>query len=346
MSTNDDLPQWAASAGEPAGEYMYRETPRRGQRVVTWLAAIAALAAMAVGGYLLAGYLDDNATTAATDSNGSTTADDTADDDTTDGDTADDDTAADAGDDEPTGAADDVAAASNEDAAEDEEAADADGESTDDDTADSDTADDTADSDTGDDTADDPADSDTADDTAGGSDSADTSQRTAVFRQGKLYLGGTVPSQEVADAILGKAAAVVGPENVEVDYDIDPDVPFDPNESTPLYVEDVVLFQFNSVSVDPQFVPILDLGVVLLAQNPQASVTVITRTDARGSESTNIKVATQRATAILEYWVSKGVDPSQVILDPRGEEGTSEDDDEQTAATQRRAEFFLTNILG
>jgi outer membrane protein OmpA-like peptidoglycan-associated protein len=171
------------------------------------------------------------------------------------------------------------------------------------------------------------------------------SERTAVLKAGTLYLRGRVPSQEIVDAIVTKAAAVIGEENVVVEYEIDPTTPFDPAESTPLYVEDVVLFPFNSSEIDTRFYPLLDLGVLLMSQNPQATVTVVTRTDARGSEAVNLEMATDRAEAVIDYWVGKGVDRNQVIADPRGEEGATEGADEEQAARERRAEFIITGLL-
>ena len=169
--------------------------------------------------------------------------------------------------------------------------------------------------------------------------------REAVFRDGKVYLTGAVPSEEVAQTIVAKAEAVVGPGNVINEYEIDPSSTIQPGDSAPLYVEDVVLFDFNSVEIAPPFLPILDLGTLLLSQNPQASVTVVTRTDAVGSEENNLEVARRRAQAVIDYWVSQGVDPDQIVADPRGEEGTSEEDDAETAARQRRAEFIITGLL-
>lgn len=174
---------------------------------------------------------------------------------------------------------------------------------------------------------------------------APQSERTAVLRGGTVYLQGRVPSQEIIDAIVERAAAVIGPENVVVEYEIDPTVPFDPGESTPLYVEDVVLFPFNSSEVDPRFYPLLDLGVMLLSQNPQATITVVTRTDAVGSEEVNLEMATKRAESIIEYWVGKGIDREQIIADPRGEELATENADEAQAAQERRAEFIITGFL-
>ena len=55
--------------------------------------------------------------------------------------------------------------------------------------------------------------------------------------------------------------------------------------------------------------------------------------------------STKRAQAIINYWLGKGVNPDQINADPRGEEGASENDDEQTAALNRRAEFIIAGLL-
>lgn len=171
------------------------------------------------------------------------------------------------------------------------------------------------------------------------------SGRQAVLRSGKVYLSGAVPSEEVGEQIEQKAAAVVGPENVVNGYTVDPAAVINPGESAPVYVDDVVLFPFNSVEVDPAFLPILDLGAVLLRQNPQATISIISRTDAVGSEEVNRKVAEQRGQAVINYWLLQGVDRSQVDIDARGEEGATVGDDERTASESRRAEFVVTGLL-
>ena len=200
-----------------------------------------------------------------------------------------------------------------------------------------------------DDAEEDPAATDEADadteDTTTDEATAVTEERRAIFKGGKVYLQGAVPSEEIGLAIQEKAAAVVGPDNVVNEYEIDPESVIVPGVGAPLYVEDVVLFEFNSVEVAQPFLPILDLGTLLLRQNPQATVTVVTRTDAIGSEAVNLDVSTKRAQAVINYWLGKGVSPDQIKADPKGEEGASEDDDEQTAALNRRAEFIIAGLL-
>jgi outer membrane protein OmpA-like peptidoglycan-associated protein len=59
-----------------------------------------------------------------------------------------------------------------------------------------------------------------------------------------------------------------------------------------------------------------------------------------------MEVSEQRAQAVIDYWVRKGIDPSRLIADARGETEASEDDDEETAALHRRAEFVIEGLLG
>ncbi len=307
MSDQDELPQWSAAAGQSAAHYVQPPERNRGRGVLFGVVGVAALFAMAALGYFLARSQSDS-TEASTDPAAPTVEDQTASDD-----------------DESTGADDEGGGA---------------GEQTGTDTS-AEGEDDTITVDV----------NESAESESGGDESqadgaaAGQSERTAVLKAGTLYLRGKVPSQEVVDAIVAKAAAVIGQENVVVEYEIDPTTPFDPAESTPLYVEDVVLFPFNSSEIDPRFYPLLDLGVLLMSQNPQATVTVVTRTDARGSEAVNLEMATDRAEAVIDYWVGKGVDRSQVIADPRGEEEATEGADEEQAARERRAEFIITGLL-
>lgn len=306
MSDQDELPQWSAAAGQSATHYVQPPKGNTGRGILFGVVGVAALFAMAALGYFLAQSRSDS-TEASTDPAAPTVDDDETATDDDDSATADDEGG---GDGEQTGTAaggeDDTITVDVDESGESES-----------------------------ETSESPADGATP----------GQSERTAVLKAGTLYLRGKVPSQEIVDAIVAKAAAVIGSENVVVEYEIDPTIDFDPGESTPLYVEDVVLFPFDSAQIDPQFYPLLDLGVLLLSQNPQATVTVVTRTDARGSEEINLEVAAERAEAVIEYWVGKGVDPDQVIADPRGEEQATEGADEEQAALERRAEFIITGLL-
>lgn len=164
--------------------------------------------------------------------------------------------------------------------------------------------------------------------------------RRAVFRGGQVVLEGRVPSQEVADEIAEKAGRVVGPENVVVGYEVDPDAPLP--SSAPLFVADRVLFDSGSSVVRPEFVPLLDLGVDLLERVPGSSLTVIGHTDEVGPEDFNLTLSQQRVDAVVAYLTDAGVDPTRITGVARGETdpipGAGLD-------ANRRTEFVVNDLL-
>ena len=182
---------------------------------------------------------------------------------------------------------------------------------------------------------------------ASSSSSADTETYTeAIFSGGIVYLRGRVPSEEIAAAIVERASAVMGPDNVVNEYVIDPTVPFDPNRGAPLYVEDLVLFESGSTKIGPQFIPLLDLGIVLMLQNPQVTITVIGHTDARGDEATNLILSQDRVQSVLDYWVLAGIDPERITVVAKGEDSPIADNSTSEGRRfNRRVEFIITGLL-
>jgi len=173
----------------------------------------------------------------------------------------------------------------------------------------------------------------------------DGEERRAVLRGGQVFLQGEVPSEEIAQEIVDRAAAVLGPENVINEYVINPDSSFP--ESAPLYVEDVVLFAFGSAEINPAFAPLLDLGVALMAQNESVVITVVSNTDSVGSEAFNMRLSERRADAVAQYWLAAGANPAQIATDPRGETNPIADNaTPEGAQANRRAEFIIAGLLG
>jgi OOP family OmpA-OmpF porin len=167
--------------------------------------------------------------------------------------------------------------------------------------------------------------------------------RYAVYTGGQVFLRGFVPSREIGDEIVAKAGAVIGPENVIDEYQVDPRAAMD--VALPVYIQDVVLFGFNSSELEPDFVPLLELAIIFLSQNPNATLTVVARTDAVGTQEANLELSQERAQAVIDYWLERGIDPAQIIADPRGEEVAVPEADEQAAALDRRAEFIVNGLL-
>lgn len=169
--------------------------------------------------------------------------------------------------------------------------------------------------------------------------------RTAVFSGGKVYLRGEVPSQEVADVISTRAAAVLGPENVVVEYEINPQAPVP--DSAPLYVDDKVLFEVGSDVINPGFTPLLDLGTALMQQTDTVRIAVVAHTDSVGTAEFNQLLSERRAEAVKAYWINAGIAESRVDAIGLGESIPQADNLNSTGrAANRRAEFIVQGILG
>lgn len=164
----------------------------------------------------------------------------------------------------------------------------------------------------------------------------------AVVRGGLVYLYGFAPNQESLENSIAITEAVMGPDGYVVERFVDPDTP--EVEGAPIYVDDKVLFGFNSTELDPAVLPILDLGVALMLQNPTAQMLIIARSDAIGSAEANLEVSQRRGDAVVDYWVSQGVERSRMTVEARGEADASESDSPEVAALNRSVEFVVSGI--
>jgi outer membrane protein OmpA-like peptidoglycan-associated protein len=176
-------------------------------------------------------------------------------------------------------------------------------------------------------------------------DATDQPVRWAEFSGGKVTLEGTVPDQATADEVRDKAGAVVGIDNVIVNYEIVAGAPRPP--SAPLYVRDSVLFAKNSVDINDAARGVLDLGVVLMSQNPQITIDIEGHTDSDGSDEMNQALSQRRVDVIFDYLVSQGVDPSRLTNQAYGESRPIADNaTAEGRSKNRRVEFQINNLLG
>ncbi len=75
-----------------------------------------------------------------------------------------------------------------------------------------------------------------------------------------------------------------------------------------------VLFETNSYKLKPELLPTLDSIAMYLRKQPQAEVTISGHTDNIGKESYNLNLSSQRAEAVAEYFLDKGIAPEQVTF--------------------------------
>lgn len=73
-----------------------------------------------------------------------------------------------------------------------------------------------------------------------------------------------------------------------------------------------VLFDFDKYNIKPEFYPMLDEAAKVFEMNPLLKVEVQGNTDNIGTAKYNMKLSMQRANAVLNYLVNKGVDRSRL----------------------------------
>ena len=149
---------------------------------------------------------------------------------------------------------------------------------------------------------------------------------------GEIILRGRVITQERLDETL----AIIAAAGVTAIDEMTVTPGFPDYRGLNVFLQDFVVFDFNSVELDPAFLPLLDATAQAFAVFPGLRVTVIGYADAVGLDSINQRVSELRAQAVVDYWVSQGVDPSRAPAIGRGAitgEGESQQD--------RRVEFLI-----
>jgi outer membrane protein OmpA-like peptidoglycan-associated protein len=172
----------------------------------------------------------------------------------------------------------------------------------------------------------------------------DDPTRRAVLKAGVVYLGGEIRSALDADTIAVKVAQIVGPDNVYMEYRVNPAAPVS-NEGI-LEVADLVLFESGSANLRSEFTPLLDLGVALMATNPKVTIFVRAHTDTDGPAPDNLALSELRAQAIVNYWIASGIEGDRVTGEGKGETQPIADESEPGGAQlNRRAEFVVRGLL-
>ena len=167
----------------------------------------------------------------------------------------------------------------------------------------------------------------------------------ALYIDSKLHMQGAVPSRAVADAVGAKVAAIIGPENVVDELDIDPTVPL--VRTVIVRLGPIVLFEPESNAIKSEYLAGFDQWAALLQQNPGLTLTIIGHTDPQGIASYNLVLAKRRAEAARARILANDVDPERVDTVSRGaEEPIASNATTAGRAQNRRIEFAVTGIFG
>lgn len=166
----------------------------------------------------------------------------------------------------------------------------------------------------------------------------------AVYRDGKLYLSGALPSRAIADAFVKKATEVIGAGNVFESYVIDRRAPV-PTDGR-VTIDEPFLFRTGSAAIDPGYESLLNLGVTVMRLNPQVTMQIIGYTDDTGSLAANLTLSRARAQAVANWISQRGIAPQRFILTGKGPaDPLASNATEQGRTQNRRIEVELLGLL-
>jgi outer membrane protein OmpA-like peptidoglycan-associated protein len=166
----------------------------------------------------------------------------------------------------------------------------------------------------------------------------------AVYKDGVLYLTGSIVSAEAAAEVRLKAQAVLPPERIQGELIVDPTAD---GPSGIVRAESGVLFASNSSRIQPNFYADLDLVVAVLTLTPEASVEIHGYTDSVGSDESNLQLATARVAAITDYLQQQGIAADRVIGVPHGEaDPVADNATSEGRAMNRRIDAIFRNLFG
>jgi outer membrane protein OmpA-like peptidoglycan-associated protein/tetratricopeptide (TPR) repeat protein len=83
---------------------------------------------------------------------------------------------------------------------------------------------------------------------------------------------------------------------------------------------DYVYYDFSKPNFDSSSKPVVDKTLEILKNNPNVKVVVVGHTDSRGPSFYNKVLSRERAKAVRNYLITKGIDPARIELEGKGEE--------------------------
>ena len=101
-------------------------------------------------------------------------------------------------------------------------------------------------------------------------------------------------------------------------------------------------FDFGSDAIKPEMRGVLDTFANSLRGDSNARLTIVGHTDSVGSPAVNDPLSIARARSVRDYLAERGVSPSRISIEGRGErEPIADNSTERGRAQNRRVEMFL-----
>lgn len=109
-------------------------------------------------------------------------------------------------------------------------------------------------------------------------------------------------------------------------------------ESGKTLIVDDINFETNKARILSESIAPLNEIVNVLTAQPKLKVEIVGHTDSHGDIISNQKLSEERAKAVADYFISKGIDPSRITRRGAGSTQPLGDDDQKN----RRVEFIFT----
>jgi outer membrane protein OmpA-like peptidoglycan-associated protein len=103
-----------------------------------------------------------------------------------------------------------------------------------------------------------------------------------------------------------------------------------------------VFFDVNKSTLRPESVQELERLVTILKENPTIKIQISGHTDSDGNDDTNMKLSDDRAGAVVQYLISKGIDTKRLTFKGYGEtKPIAPNDTPENKQLNRRTEFEI-----
>jgi outer membrane protein OmpA-like peptidoglycan-associated protein len=73
-----------------------------------------------------------------------------------------------------------------------------------------------------------------------------------------------------------------------------------------------VFFEFDKADITPESAAALERLVTMLSENPGVTIELSAHTDSRGNDNYNKKLSQRRAESVVNYLISRGIEPSRL----------------------------------
>jgi len=168
-------------------------------------------------------------------------------------------------------------------------------------------------------------------------------EATVVVEADAVTLTGSYRDQALGEAVAAIAAALL----VEVDLAVAPPVGIDDGVRVATAIEDLLLaepivFESEGTEIDESSFGTLDVIASLLSEVPTARVEVRGHTDSDGVEGSNVLLSSERAEAVVESMVERGLDAARFIATGVGSAEPVLVEGVEDKTLSRRVEFVLT----